>query len=181
MENTIVYLVLLVIILILIISNNEHKRKLKKVMQILHHKEEFIKNEAKILEANGEYFVDGDAKPLEIEGYTAVFHNRNGLWRFSFDRILPLKKDGLISGNQINQLVKKKALNGNLIDFLLQHNEFLTDDLPDVLHCFGTIYARQEDNKLFVRVLLKCGGCHYSASLRPLNTSFKHKEILVLK
>jgi hypothetical protein len=172
------YLFLFVIIIILFIANSEHKRKLKEVKEVLRHKEEFIKSEIKILEANGEYFVDGDAKPLKIKGYSAIIHHRNGFWRFDPQKIGHFASENNISGKEVYRLLEKNSINGNLIDFLLDREQLIPENWPVAIHCFGTIYSRNEDGLLFIRVLLKCDN-RYTSCMCLLKNDFRPEEILI--
>lgn len=177
-----VFCVILVISLVVMgVANNEHKRKLQEVKEVLGHKEEFIKNELQILEANGEYFVDGDSKPLKIEGYTATVHHRNGFWRFNQENLKFLNGEAGVAGQEIYQLVENVAFNANLIDFLLTRQKLIPDNWPKTVFCFGTIYSRNNDGFLFVRGLIKCEDGEYSACLCPLRNGFRPNNVLILK
>lgn len=174
-------LVLFLIAVVLFVANSEHKRKLKEIKEVLRHKEDFIKSELKILEANGEYFVDGDAKPLKIKGYSAIIHHRNGFWRFDPEKISHFISEKNVEGIEIYPLLEKISINSNLIDFLLEHEDLIPKDWPIAVHCFGTIYSRNEDGLLFVRVLLRCGNNRYSSCMRLLKNHFHPEEILIFK
>lgn len=173
-------LVLFLLVVALFIANSEHKRKLKEIKEILQHKEEFIKSELKILEANGEYFIDGDAKPLRVKGYSAIIHHRNGFWRFDPEKISHFASEKSVSGIEIYPLLEKKSINSNLIDFLLEHEDLIPKDWPVAVYCFGTIYSNNENGLLFVRVLLRYDN-RYSSCMKLLKNNFNPKEILVFK
>jgi hypothetical protein len=98
--------------------------------------------------------------PIPI-GYNWTVDYHNGITKIPLSMELhlePEQKDGFIKGEILAERLKKTALNGNHLDYLLKHPELIPDSWKgQYVYFWGTVY-RDADGRLFVRCLYWRGG-----------------------
>lgn len=100
-------------------------------------------------------FVDCDADPFIPEGCGIIEHRRGGQFKCNFSNIelAGWDKQGYVTGREMRKKFLKKALNANVLDFLLKNPHLIPDKLKGSSIVFwGTLYRSREGGR-FVRVL----------------------------
>lgn len=115
--------------------------------------------------------VDLDEQPLEINGYMVVSHNGGGVFNFDDRAVTLFSEDIPKNGYQLKSLITN-AFNGNMLDFLLNHQDLIPNDCREVYTCFlGTIYQDLQDDQPYIRAMYNYRDCYHSVLL-PLDNDF---------
>lgn len=107
------------------------------------------------------HIIDTDIAPFVPSGMSLESHIGHGLWKWAPDLIQLFlserQKKNYQEGNQLRKVIEalkgRMALNANVLDYLLAHQELIPGSWKGKLVFFwGTIY-RRSDGKLYVRYL----------------------------
>jgi len=105
-----------------------------------------------------DHLIDCSAAPFIPPGWSIEEHQPGGLWKWDPAKIsLYLSKKqrkGNISGHNLRrELLGKRVMNANVLDYLLAHPELIPEEWKGkYIFFWGTIY-RRSDGCLFVRYL----------------------------
>lgn len=110
-----------------------------------------------------EHLIDTDAAPLIEKGWSIESHIGHGFWKCNLKRVeLFLSKEQKKNdqnGGELRKIIEalkdKKALNANVLDYLLAHPELIPRSWKGTKSIFfwGTIYRRDDNGNLYVRYL----------------------------
>ena len=185
----VICLVFFILIVALLVFNKTLRSEKKELKTELKKREALIKKELLALESYGQYYVDCDAYPLEIKGFTVISHKQIGLWKFNPDTSFYLSekqnKDngahGTIKGCELYQeLVDKNVLNGNALDFLLEHPLLIPKDWNFPMPFWGTIYRNNQNGQCYVRCLICYLGGEYGYVMHWLGAYLVAGEAAIL-
>ena len=179
-----------VVIVFLFFKNISLRKERKELKEALKRREESIKKESSVLESFGQYYVDCDADPLEIEGYTVISHKQIGLWKFNpcpAFYLSEIQKDknnkthGTIRGCELYQeITDKNVLNGNVLDFLLLHPGLIPKEWLLPLPFWGSIYMENKTGQCFVRCLVHYLDGVYGHSMHWLGAYLSPEQPAIL-
>ncbi len=108
-----------------------------------------------------EHFIDTDAAPFERPGFKVEKHIGRGLWQYKLASIELFRsekqKRNYQEGNKLKEVIEalksRKALNANVLDYLLAHPELIPESWKGkAVFFWGTIY-RYSNGNLCVRYL----------------------------
>lgn len=129
------------------------KGKNKTLSKIIKDKDLTAKKLIDSLEKFGVHWIDTDAEPIEIEGYTVYSHEKNGLVEFnlsscSFYVFDEQTTDQGMSGHNLHEeIIDKSVANDNFLDFLLSHPHLIPESWPDEVVFWGTVRCKYVDKK----------------------------------
>lgn len=158
------------------------KTKNKDLKRFLKDRDSVIKELLSSLEAFGVYHIDGDAEPIEIEGYTVYSHKKNGLTKFdlsSFSFYVPDEQnDRGMSGHSLHEeIIDKNVANDIFLDFLLSHQNLIPKSWPEEVVFWGTIRCKDVDKetKYYVRSLVYSEGV-YKSKIKEVDSFFDKNQ-----
>ncbi|MFA7377705.1 MAG: hypothetical protein WCZ15_02805 [Patescibacteria group bacterium] len=115
--------------------------------------------------------VDLNARPREFGGYMIGYHNGGGIFNFNNSKLVLFSENVPKNGFKLRKL-KEMACNGNMLDFLLNHQELIPSACKEVYTCFlGTVYQDLQNDESFIRAMYYCNG-RYHDSLLALDNDF---------
>lgn len=182
--------VLFIAVIVLLFINKNLRNDKKDLKESLRKREELIKKELSVLESCGQHYVDCDADPLEIKGFTVVSHKQTGLWKFNpYPNFYLSEKQkdsknethGTIKGCELYQeLTDQNVANANVLDFLLAHPQLISESWLFPLPFWGTIYRDNKTGQCFVRCLIHYLGGEYGYAMHWLGAYFNANEPAIL-
>ena len=131
-----------------------------------------------------EHLIDCDAAPFIPDGWSVEEHKKGGLFKLDPAKIPSYlskkQKRGSIVGHDLKEeLANMPALNANVLDYLLAHQELILEEWKGKYNFFwGTIY-RDSDGDLYVRCL-DWHVSRWSWSYRWLDCGFRSGNPAVL-
>jgi hypothetical protein len=186
-EIGVVLLIVIIVLLFIITNLKNDKEELK---ESLRKREELIKKELNALECCGQYYVDCDANPLDIKGFTVVSHKQTGLWKFNpYPNFYLSEKQkdknnethGTIKGCDLYQeLVNQNIANANILDFLLAHPQLISETWLLPLPFWGTVYRDNKTGQCFVRCLIHYLDGEYGDTMHWLGAYLNANEPAIL-
>lgn len=173
-------IILLVIIFCLLFRVLNLKNENTKLKEKLLERNIFVIESLKTLENVGEYYIDGDADPLPVDGYTVVYHKKNGRlkWENFHKFYIPEKS---IRGHELHEiLLEFDVLNRNYLDFLIKHCQLIPNNWPTFIPFWGTVYCQISSGHCFIKCLVRRDSI-YVVEKRWLNSYFDANMPAILK
>lgn len=128
------------------------------------------------------YMVSLEAQPKQLSGYIVSYHNGGGIFNFLSQGIdLFAPPSGMENGFKVKNTLDR-PLNGNMLDFLLSHQDLIPQACRGKYTCFfGTIYRHIRDDEPYIRAMFYCDD-RYQDMLIHLDSDFgEDMPILVIK
>lgn len=144
----------------------------------------FIINSSVALEKLEQYYIDGDASPVSIDGCFVAYHKKNGRLKWKGSGKFYTSKES-VRGHDLYQYLQEElfgleVLNRNYLDFLLKHSELIPQNWPPFIAFWGTVYRQSLDGRCFINCLVKRDGV-YQVEKHWLDSFFDENMPAILK